>query len=594
MTRIPETTIQEVQDRIDIVDLIGRYLTLKPSGRNFIGLCPFHNEKTPSFNVSRERQIWHCFGCGAGGHVFAFLMRHENLTFPEAVRQLARECGVEIRDEHEAGRGVTEALVLANEAAQALYRKALASPEGEAARDYLARRGLDAATIERFGVGYAPDRWDAVVGTLRARQISTEVGERAGLLAPRTSGGAYDRLRGRVTFPIQDVRGRFIGFGGRALAAGQEPKYLNTPETSLFRKREALFGFPMALEPMRRSGRAVVVEGYFDLVALHRAGIAETVATCGTALTPAHAKNLRRRAREVVLLFDGDAAGEKAVTRALEVLLPEGLRVRAARLPAGDDPDTYLAREGAEALAGLVLGAPPALEAVMLRAAARGVATVWEKADAVAAVAPLLALVTDVIERTEWVRRLALATGTEPHAVERAIRLAREGKSIAATPEALPATAPRACDADDRSAREIARALLRHPALVAHVDEDEALALVPDGLWRRAIAWLFARASADPAAEVSPDLEGALRALEMEDVPERDLEEERLVLEQTITRLRRRRLSDARRETTRRFKQSSAPDAAALLAAKQRELDAKRAAVSASFRSSSLPAEGSR
>ncbi len=594
MARIPETTIQEVRDRIDIVDLIGRYLSLKPSGRNFVGLCPFHNEKTPSFNVSRERQIWHCFGCGEGGHVFAFLMRHENLTFPEAVRQLARECGVEIRDEHEAERGVAESLVLANEVAQALYRKALASAEGEAARAYLERRGLDAATIERFGVGYAPDRWDAVAGALRARKISSEVGERAGLLAPRTGGGAYDRLRGRVTFPIQDVRGRFIGFGGRALAAGQEPKYLNTPETPIFRKREALFGFPMALEPMRRAGRAVVVEGYFDLVALHRAGVAETVATCGTALTPEHAKNLRRRAREVVLLFDGDAAGEKAVTRALEVLLPEGLRVRAARLPAGDDPDTYLEREGAEALAALVAGASPALESVMLQAAARGVSTAWEKADAIAAVAPLVALVTDVIERAEWVRRLALATATEAHAVERAIRLAREGKSIAATPEALPAAAPRSRGPEDRSAREIARALLRQPALVAHVDEDEALSLVPDGIWRRAIAWLFARASGDPAADVAPELEAALRELELDDTPERDAEEERRVLEQTLAHLRRKRLSDERRETTLRFKQSPAVDSAALLAAKQRELDAKRAAASRSPVSVPLPSEGGR
>lgn len=594
MARIPETTIQEVRDRIDIVDLIGRYLGLKPSGRNFVGLCPFHNEKTPSFNVSRERQIWHCFGCGEGGHVFAFLMRHENLTFPEAVRQLARECGVEIRDERDAEPGVAESLVVANEVAQTLYRKALASAEGLSARAYLTQRGLDAATIERFGVGFAPDRWDAVAGALRARQISHEVGERAGLLAPRSGGGAYDRLRGRVTFPIQDVRGRFIGFGGRALAAGQEPKYLNTPETPLFRKREALFGFPLALEPMRRSGRAVVVEGYFDLVALHRAGVSETVATCGTALTPEHAKNLRRRAREVVLLFDGDAAGEKAIDRALEVLLPEGLRVRAVRLPAGDDPDTYLEREGAEALAALVARAAPAFETVILRAAARGVATAWEKADAIAALAPLLALVTDVVERAEWVRRLALATYTEPHAVERAIRLARDGKSIAATPEAVRPSRQRERGPEDRSAREIARALLRHPALIAHVDEAEVLTLIVDGIWRSAIAWIFERARGACATDLAPEIEGALRELEIEAAPERDAEEERSVLERTLANLRLRRLSDGRRETTLRFKQAPAVDATALLAAKQRELDEKRAAISRSSVSSSLPSEGRR
>ncbi len=595
MARIPETIIHEIRERIDIVDLIGRYLSLKPSGRNFVGLCPFHNEKTPSFNVNRERQMWHCFGCGEGGHVFAFLMRNENLTFPEAVRQLARECGIEIKDEEGGERGSTETLVLANEVAQGVYRQALASPEGAAARAYLAHRGLDAETQERFGVGLAPDRWDAVASALRTRQIANEIGERAGLLAPRRDGGAYDRLRGRVTFPIQDVRGRCIGFGGRALGPDQEPKYLNTPETALFRKREAFFGFPMALEPMRRSGRAVVVEGYFDLVALHRAGVTETVATCGTALTPEHAKNLRRRAREVVLLFDGDAAGEKAVTRALEVLLPEGLRVRAAQLPAGDDPDTYLEREGAAALAALVDGAVPALEAVMRRATANGIATAWEKADAIGAVAPLLALVTDAVERGEWVRWLALATYTEPHAIERAIRLASEGKSIAATPEMLAASAPRRQGPEDRFAREIARSLLRHPALVQHVAEDEVVSLVPAGTWRSVIARLFASArnARDGAFDDAPDREAALilRELSVDDAPERDAEEELRVLEQTLAKLGRRRLIDGMRETTLRFKQAASVDPAALLAQKQRELDAKRAASTAA---PGLPSDGRR
>ncbi len=597
MARIPEPTIHEIRERIDIVDLIGRYLSLRPSGRNFVGLCPFHNEKTPSFNVSRERQIWHCFGCGEGGHVFSFLVRHENLTFPEAVRQLAHECGIEIPEESKERSGI-DALLLANEIAQDVYRKALASAEGETAREYLRRRGLDAGVIERFGVGLAPDRWDAVASALRARRVPAEVGERAGLLAPRKDGGSYDRLRGRVTFPIQDVRGRFIGFGGRALGPGQEPKYLNTPETPLFRKREALFGFPMALEPMRRTGRAVVVEGYFDLVALHRASIGEAVATCGTALTPEHAKNLRRRAREVVLLFDGDSAGQKAVTRALEVLLPEGLRVRAATLPAGDDPDTYLEREGAAALAALVDGAAPAIETVILRAAAAGVSTAWEKADAIGAVAPLLVLLTDAVERAEWVRRLALSTHTDPVAVERAVRLARDGKSIAATPEDLPSSAPLQRAPEDRHARVVARALLRHPTLAEHVEESDLMSLLPEGPWRDVVVRLFeaARSGSAPdpaglAAALSREAAAALFAVAIDDSPERSAEEELRVLEQTLARLGKRRLADGRRETTLRFTQTSEVDTHALLAAKQRELDAKRSASSASF--ASLVSSGS-
>jgi DNA primase len=587
LARIPDTTINEIRERIDIVDLIGRHLSLKPSGRNFVGLCPFHNEKTPSFNVNRERQIWHCFGCGEGGHAFAFLMRHENLSFPEAVRQLAAECGVEIKDEDGGERDHTLALVSANEAAQELYRKALAAPEGAAARAYLTQRGLDDASIERFGIGHAPDRWDAVAKALRARAIPLEVGERAGLLAPRRDGGAYDRLRGRVTFPIQDVRGRCIGFGGRALAADQEPKYLNTPETPIFHKREALFGFPLALEPMRRTGRAVVVEGYFDLVALACAGVPETVATCGTALTPEHAENLRRRAREVILLFDGDAAGETAVTRALEVLLPEGLRVRAVSLPAGDDPDTYLAREGAAALKALVDGARPAFEAVIRRAAARGVSTAWEKADAIAAVAPLLARVIDPVERGELARRLALATYTETRHVELAIRQAAQGKSVAATPEVLPAGRPRRCGPEERFARDIARLLLRHPALAARVPEAELLPALPEGIWRELVAQLVEASRSGNATEVDAgtladrlggEARAALLALALEDAPELDELAAAQVLDQTLARLRERRLKEEHRAFTRTLEDLPSADALALLSAKQRQLEERRAA----------------
>lgn len=587
MARIPESTIQEIRERIDIVDLIGRYLSLKPSGRNFVGLCPFHSEKSPSFNVNRERQIWHCFGCGEGGHVYAFLMRHENLTFPEAVRQLARECGVEIPEEGGPDRSGIEAMVAANDAAQALYRKTLASPEGIEARAYLTDvRGLDAQVLERFGVGFAPDRWDAVVHQLHTLRIPAEAGERAGLIARRQSGdGHYDRLRGRVTFPIQDVRGRILGFGGRALAKGQEPKYLNTPETVLFHKREAFFGFPRALEPMRRTGRAVVVEGYFDLVALDRAGISETVATCGTALTPEHAKNLRRRAREVVLLFDGDAAGEKAVTRALEVLLPEGLRVRAARLPVGDDPDTFLAREGARALQALVDGAPPALELVIRSAASEGISTAWQKADAIGRVAPLLVRVTDPVERGEWARRLGLATATDVRHVELALRQAAQGRNVADTPEQMPTGTPRRQGPEDRFVRDVARLLLRHPALAARVPEGELAPELPEGQWRDLVAQILesvrAGAVPDPATladALSGEARSALLALALEDGPELDEATAASVLDQTLARLRDRRRKEAQRALTQRLEDSSPDDAIALLAAKQRQLEERRAA----------------
>ena len=230
MGRIPDEIIQQIRDRVDIVDLVGRFVSLKPAGRNHKGLCPFHKEKTPSFVVTPERQSFKCFGCGEGGNAFGFLMRMENLSFPEAVRTLAAQHGIEGPDSGPGEGGGTQALQEANELAQECYRTALAQANSPGAR-YLARRGLDAAMIEHFGIGYAPDRWDTVTQALRARRIPAGEGERAGLLKEGRSGGHYDLLRGRVTFPIRDVRGRVIGFGGRAIGEDQEPKYLNTPES---------------------------------------------------------------------------------------------------------------------------------------------------------------------------------------------------------------------------------------------------------------------------------------------------------------------------------------------------------------------------
>jgi DNA primase len=371
---------------------------------------------------------------------------------------------------------VNERLFEANEIAQAAYRAALALPNNPALA-YLGKRGIDAATIEKFGIGFAPDRWDYVAAKLREARIAAEIGERAGILAPRQTGGHYDRLRGRVTFPIRDARGRILGFGGRALAPDQEPKYLNTPESPVFRKREAFYGFPFALDPIRRGEHAVVVEGYFDLIALHRAGIEAALATCGTALSSEHAHDLRRRTQQVVLLFDGDEAGQRAIVRALEVLLPEGLRVRAAVLPAGEDPDSFLIRAGADALRQLVAGAVPALERVIERALARGCSTPWEKADAVGAVAPLLGLIPSPIERGDFARRLALGVGLEAHHVEAAVRAAQRGESAR---EALPLAARRS-GPEERKLLELVHCLIERPQLAARMSREELLRLLPEG-----------------------------------------------------------------------------------------------------------------
>ena len=540
MGRIPEETIEAIRNRTDIVDLVGRYVSLRQVGRSFKGLCPFHQEKTPSFHVHPERQIFHCFGCGEGGNGFVFLMKHENLSFPEAARSLASLCGIEIPEtESEQGEaGLLRRLREATAAAQSHYRATLVGAAGQVARDYLAERGIDLDTAKRFGLGYAPDSWDALVRALGAAQIAPELGERAGLLAERKNGGHYDRLRGRVTFPIQDVRGDVIAFGGRVLPnaapkpdGDEGPKYLNTPESALFRKREAFYGLPEALEAIRRSERAIIVEGYFDRIALARAGMPESLATCGTALTPEHARQLRRRTREVVLLFDGDEAGQRAIERSLAILLPEGVRVRAAALPPKDDPDSVLARDGAEALRAVVDAAVPAVEAVIRRVSARAHATPWEKSDAVAAVAPLLALVADPVERGEHERQLALAVGVRPEDVKALVRREQQQRSGAAhgrddtpLPEAEIVTAAEPAGPEVRWLRDAARLLIQSPALARGDDAAALLQLLPDSRWRRLLAALIEMADADGAIDVAAlaeqlDAPAAeqLRALAVED-----------------------------------------------------------------------------
>jgi DNA primase len=588
--RIPEETIEAIRNRIDIVDLVGRSVSLRQAGRSFKGLCPFHHEKTPSFQVNPQLGIFHCFGCNAGGNVFAFLMRHDNLTFPEAVRSLARECGIEVPEERgDAEAGVGRRLREACSAAERFYRESLRGPEGAAARAYLAKRGLDAEACERFTIGFAPDRWEALVRALDTARVPAAAGVQAGLIGEGQR-GHYDRLRGRVIFPIRDVRGDPVAFGGRALpdAAGQapEPKYLNTPESPLFRKREAFYGLPDALEAIRRAGRTVVVEGYFDRIALARAGLGEALATCGTALTEDHARQLRRRTQEVVLLFDGDAAGQRAVERSLALLLPEGLRVRAAELPPGDDPDTYLERHGAEALRQLVDGAPPALDGAIRRAVARGCTTPWEKADAVAAVVPLLVLVPDPVERGETARQLSFAAGVPAAEVEAALRRARAGRAGAHDPDSVSertASGPRVESTESRWARNLACTLVHFPALARAIDPDELASLVP-APWDRVLAVLVDgltdRPDADVAAlaeQLGGEAAAELRAVAVEAPPAESPEAAGSGMSDTLLRLRQRRLAEQERELTRRLRQATTEaEQQTILAEKQRIQELKR------------------
>jgi DNA primase len=569
--RIPDEIIQQVRDRVDLAELVGRTVSLKRAGRSYKGLCPFHDEKTPSFNVNPDRGSYYCFGCQEGGDVFSFLMKVENLTFAEAARSLARDCGIEIPETHTTGGGLVERLFAANEVAQTAYRAAFTEP-GNAALSYLAARGLSDEDAARFEIGFAPDRWDTVARALEAERIPAEVGEKAGLLAPRQRGdGCYDRLRGRLTFPIRDARGRVIGFGGRALAEGQEPKYLNTPESPIFRKRESFYGLPTALAAIRRAERAVVVEGYFDRIALARAGVEESLATCGTALGEGHARELRRRTRNVVLLYDGDEAGQRAMERCLEVLLPAGLRVQAALLPSGQDPDDLLRREGPAALRAVVDRAGSALDFVIDRAVARGCESPAEKADAVAAVAPLLARIPSGVERSGFAQRLALSVGTEVRHVEAAIRAASQGRDAR---DAVP-VAPRQTGPQERKLRQLARSLVDHPALATRVSRDEVCELVPAGPVRELIEALLEAAGEhrsvpleEIAGRLGEDEARLLRQLAVSD----DVLDERVAartIDDTLRWLRKERLGERLRALTLQLRDPDA-DVQAILEEKER------------------------
>ncbi|MGC9529586.1 MAG: DNA primase [Candidatus Bipolaricaulaceae bacterium] len=342
--------VGEVKSRVNILELIGRYVQLKPAGKNHKGRCPFHPDDTPSLTVSPDKGLWHCFGCGAGGDAIGFLMRIERLTFPEALERLAQEVGVEL-----AGGGERSGLYRACAAAADYFSRQLRAPPGRPARDHLLERGIGEDLWGRFGLGYAPDRWDGVRKALAEFGVETLV--QLGLLIPGDR-GPYDRFRGRLMFTLRDDQGRPVAFAGRALT-DQGPKYLNVPNTPLFTKGTLLYGLDLAKEAVRRQGRAVLVEGYTDVISLHRAGVAEAVGSMGTALTEAQARLLARHCERAIIAYDRDAAGSAAALRGMVLLREVGLQVHVAQLPLGEDPDSLVRGRGAAAAAQALEQAPP-------------------------------------------------------------------------------------------------------------------------------------------------------------------------------------------------------------------------------------------
>ncbi|MBW6390965.1 DNA primase [Billgrantia antri] len=378
--QIPQRFIDDLLARVDVVEVVGERVQLKKAGRNYSGLCPFHQEKTPSFTVSADKQFYHCFGCGAHGNALRFLMEYDKLRFPEAVEQLASRLGLEVPREGaddpraQARERKRQEGVNLLELASSFYRERLRMPEGQSAREYLARRGLSEEVQRDFGIGYAPNDWEALKRHLSAREIVEAVQVEYGLLVQREdSGRTYDRFRDRVMFPIRDVRGRTIAFGGRVLGDAK-PKYLNSPETPVFHKGRELYGLFEARQANPRLERVIIVEGYMDVVALAQYGIRYAVATLGTSTSEEHLSRLFRMVNEVVFCFDGDKAGRQAASRALETVLPQMIDGREARflfLPEGEDPDTLVRREGREAFEDRITCASP-LSEFLFDQAARG------------------------------------------------------------------------------------------------------------------------------------------------------------------------------------------------------------------------------
>jgi DNA primase len=514
--------LDEIRTRVDLVDLVGAYVPLKRAGERWKGLCPFHQEKTPSFTVNPKLGIFHCFGCHVGGDAFEFLKRHDRLDFPEAVRVLADRTGVPLPSRGTTGPepGTRDALYrLLDWAARGFERGLWERPDAEHARRYLAERGISTEVARAFRLGYAPEGWDHLLSAARRDGFAVDALMGAGLVLPRQTGtGHYDRFRGRLIFPIADSQGRVIAFGGRALVPGDEPKYLNSPETTLYQKGQTLYALHLARDRMATTRRALLVEGYIDCLMAHQHGFTETVAVLGTALTPHHLGILRRYADEALLFFDADRAGVEAARRAEELLEQSadphwwaldrrregfaraGLRLRVATLAAGHDPDTFLRQEGREAFEGRCAAARSLLLFAIDRIfAEEDTASLKGKRTGMARIALLLAKVQDADEAIELGRDAARRLGIDPSDLwTQAQRLQTAARRPTAAPATAPNTAPPSFDRDVvQLALQVAEARrtlaeLAEPQDIGHPSLREILralraypAVTPDALIQR-------------------------------------------------------------------------------------------------------------
>jgi DNA primase len=500
--------VERVRAASDIVEVVGQTVTLKRVGRNWMGLCPFHKEKTPSFSVNAERQFYHCFSCKAGGDVFKFVQETEKVGFLEAAELLSRRAGIPVPERGSPGeRGARTRLLEALEQAAAAYERWLADEStGAPARAHLERRGISRETARAFRLGFAPPGWEHLAQRLGRLGESTLI--EAGLASRRDSGGVYDRFRNRLMVPLVAPGGAVLGFGARALAEGDEPKYLNSPESAVYHKGAFLFGLDPARRRVQADGEMIVVEGYFDAIAMHQAGLGNTVATSGTAFTSEQARLLGRMVARVAVAYDGDAAGQNAMMRSLGTLLAEGLDVAVVDLPAGQDPDTLVRTGGAEAWHEARRRAGDAVEFVQ-RHVMRGPGAGDPRERALRAVVTLGTGIPDPVRLRLLLERASQVLGFPESVMARAVALQRRGEVSAAPVRAAVSERQR----QDRHAEvQLLRALLLAPEAL-----DEARrAIAPDAFRDPACAalaaWLWSGRTGPPEDESAAALARELTA----------------------------------------------------------------------------------
>ncbi len=428
---IPEEIVDEIRQSTDLVSLINEYIKLERRGKNMVGLCPFHNEKTPSFSVSPDKQLYHCFGCGASGNVFSLIMQMENLTFPEAAHYLASKAGVTI-PEKKAQTGVEnikDKIYRLNELAARYYTYLMHNSEsGKKAYNYLLKRGIKQETIELFNLGYAPAGWTGFYDFALKKGASQDLMVKSGLVSPGREKGYYDRFRDRVIFPIFNISGKIAGFGGRTMSEGDKsgPKYLNSPETPVFDKGNMLYGLNLAREEIRRQKKAIVTEGYTDVITAYQAGIKNCVASLGTALTAEQGTLLRNQADTVVTAYDSDTAGQAATWRGLAILQSTGCLVQVAEMPVGSDPDTYIRENGPEKFYDLVNEAVPLIKYRLQQLEKRhDLASDRGRIDFIEELMPFLLTAVNQIEQDYYLKKAAEILDIEEDALRRELKKRR-------------------------------------------------------------------------------------------------------------------------------------------------------------------------